>query len=108
MIEVAETKESLGFLDRGGDRPLSDAHDLSRVHADLAISNNDTQVFNGSLVKGAFFWLDVEIKFAKALQDNMCEVTEGGKRIMKDEDIVKIDDNMALVEEIFKDVIHKV
>ena len=33
--------------------------------------------------------------------------TEGEKGIMKDEDIIKVNDNMALVEEVFEDVIHE-
>ena len=37
----------------------------------------------------------------------MCEVMEGEKGIMKDEDIIKVNDNMALVKEVFKDVIHE-
>ncbi len=37
----------------------------------------------------------------------MCEVMEGEKGIMKDEDIIKVNDNMALVEEVFEDVIHE-
>ncbi len=37
----------------------------------------------------------------------MCEVVEGEKGIMKDEDIIKVNDNMALIKEVFKDVIHE-
>ena len=87
--------------------PSGDAHNLGRVHANLAISDNDAQVFNGGFIKGALFWFEVEIKLSKVLQDSVCEVMESGKRIMKDEDIIKVDDNMAVIEEVFKDVIYE-
>ncbi len=32
---------------------------------------------------------------------------EGEKGIMKDEDIIQVNDNMALVKEVFEDVIHE-
>jgi len=37
----------------------------------------------------------------------VCEVTEGEKGIMKDEDIIKVNNNMALISEVFKNVIHE-
>jgi len=36
----------------------------------------------------------------------LCEVAEGEK-IMKDEDIIKVNNNMALIKEVFKNVIHE-
>jgi len=66
-IEVAETKEGLGLLDCCGDRPLGNASNLGRVHANLAIGNNDTQVFNRGFIKGTLLWFEVEIKLAKTL-----------------------------------------
>ena len=66
-IEVAETQEGLGLLDCGGDRPLGDASDFGRVHANLAIGNNDTQVFNGGFIKGTLLRFEIEIKLAKTL-----------------------------------------
>ncbi len=67
MIEVAKTKEGLGVLDGGGDRPLGDASNFGRVHVNLAISDNDTQVFNRGFIKGTLLWFEVEIKLAKML-----------------------------------------
>ena len=61
LVKVTETKEGLDFFDFSGVRPFSNSLDFSRVHSYVAIVNDNSKVFNGSLVKGAFFWLEVKV-----------------------------------------------
>ena len=60
-VEVTKTKEGLYFFDFGGTRPFSNSLDFSRVHSYVAIANDNSKVFNGRLVKGAFFRLEVKV-----------------------------------------------
>ena len=62
-IEVTETKERLDFFNLSGSWPFGNTLDLSRVHAYIAITNNDAKIFDGCLIEGAFFGFEVKVIF---------------------------------------------
>ena len=62
-IEVTETKKIFDFFNLCGAWPFGNALDLSGVHAHIAITNDDAKIFNGSLIKEAFFRFEVKVIF---------------------------------------------
>ena len=66
-IEIAESEERLGFFDFSGAWPFRDALYFGGVHADISCRDNDSKVFDSSLIKGAFFWLEVQVIFRESL-----------------------------------------
>ena len=53
-VKVAEPEEGLEVFDVFWGGPFCNARNFSRVHMDLAFSNDNTKVFNGSLIKSGF------------------------------------------------------
>jgi hypothetical protein len=65
-IEVAKAEEWLDFFNLGGVWPFRDALYLSGVHVYISCRDNNFKVFDSSLIKGAFLWLEVKIVFREA------------------------------------------
>jgi len=87
--------------------PFGDALDLGRVYVNVSFGNDDTKVFNVSLVKGTFLWLEVEVVFGKASKYFMRECVEVLEVTVKQEDVVKVDNEVAFIDEVMEDVVHK-
>jgi hypothetical protein len=60
-IEVAEAKKQLNFFDFGRTWPFCDALYFGGIHADVSCGDNNSEVFNGGLIKRTFFWLEVKV-----------------------------------------------
>jgi hypothetical protein len=65
-IKVAEAEEGLEFLNGLGLGPFGDTGNLGRVHANGSFGNDDTEIFDGRLVKGAFLRFEEEVVFLEA------------------------------------------
>jgi hypothetical protein len=68
-IEVAESKKAANFFYSGGCRPVSDSLDFDRVHTDLAIANDYSQVFNLLLMEVTFLWFEEKVMLCQFIQD---------------------------------------
>jgi hypothetical protein len=75
-VEVTETQESLDLFHHTWCGPISDSSEFGRVHPDLAIGNDDTQVFDRGLCKDTFFWFEVKIISFQPGQDFMRELVQ--------------------------------
>ena len=58
MVEVDETYESLYISPVLQDRPLADSSDLNRVHHNLVLQDDQSQVFNLLLVEFTFLQME--------------------------------------------------
>ena len=68
-VEVAKAEEGLEVLEFLWLWPFGNARDFSRVHSDFAMGYYDTEVVDGSLVKGAFLRFQVKVIFSEARED---------------------------------------
>ena len=66
----------------------------------MTLGDNNAQVFDRKLVKGAFFRFEVEVIFGEAGKDVVSELVEGSEVVMEDEDVVEVDDKVVLVDEV--------
>ena len=73
----------------------------------MALGDDDAKVLDRELIKGAFFRFEVEVVSSKAGKDIVSQLVEGGEVIMEDEDVVKVDNEVVLVNEVRKNRIHK-
>jgi hypothetical protein len=62
-IKVAESKEAAYFLYSGGYRPISDSFNFNRVHPNLAIADDYSQVLDFLLMEVTFFRFKEEVVF---------------------------------------------
>ena len=106
-IEIAEAKEALGFFEVTWDRPICDCLYFGRVHFDLAMGDDDTEVLDRGLVEKTFLGFEVQIKFEEMVEDFMGEFVECGKIVMKKEDVIEVNDKVTLVDKVLEDMGHK-
>ena len=99
-IKVAEAEESVELLEFLGCGPFCDARDFDGVHLYLALGDNNTKVLDGKLVEGAFFRFKIEVVFSEAGKDVVSQFMEGREVVVEDEDVVKVDDKVILVDEV--------
>ena len=68
-MEVGESWEGLYILDLARFRPLWDGADFARVHREAIGQQNETKVFNGVFVEGAFVATGIELIVLESEQD---------------------------------------
>ena len=106
-IEIAETEEALGFFEVAWNRPIRDCLYFGGVHFDLAMGDDDTKVLNRRLVEETFLRFEVQIEFDKVTEDFMGKFVEHGKIVMKEEDVIQVNNKVTLVDKVLKDMGHK-
>src|SRR5258707_11035471 len=103
-IEIAETEEALGFFEVTWNRPIRDCLYFGGVHFDLAMGYDDTEVLDRGLVEKTFLGFKVQVKFDKAMEDFMGKFIERGKIVIKEEDIIQVNDEVTLVDKVLTDM----
>src|SRR5258708_3498270 len=68
---------------------------------------DDTEVLDRGLVEKTFLGFKVQVKFDKAMEDFMGKFIERGKIVIKEEDIIQVNDEVTLVDKVLKDMGHK-
>lgn len=106
MIEVAETKELLDLLLRRKDWPFRDRHRLLWVHTNLSMADDHTEEGDFGFEELALGDLERELvmgESAKNFTDVFPVLVLG---IRKDEDVIYVYDDLAIVDEVVEDVVH--
>ena len=78
--------------------PVRNAGDLDQVHTDLSMSDNDTEVFGFSFVKGAFVEVKVQLVVAEDLHYSTDLSMMFAKSLREDEDVVNVHYDLTVID----------
>jgi hypothetical protein len=106
LIEVTKTKERLDLSFISWCFPICNSGDFDGIHADLAISDNDAKVLGFLLIEHAFVQVEVQLVFTEDLHYAAYLCMMFTKHLGEDEDIVDINDDLAIVNLNSENLIH--
>ena len=99
-VEIEESEESPKFLSGMWDWPFEYASDLSLVHADRIVTNNQTEVLSLQLLEFALGMLKVELVVSKQLKYFPYDLSVFLKGGGIDHDVIYVDDDLSSINEI--------
>ena len=73
----------------------------------MSFRNNDAEIFDRGLIKGAFLGFEKEVVFLKAGKDIMGQGMEKGEGCVEEKDIIKVDNEMAFIDKVREDGVHE-
>src|SRR5712672_3385440 len=106
-VKVAKAQEGLEFLNGLWLGPFGDTGNLGRVHGDGSFGNDDAEVFDRSLVERAFLGFEEEVVFLEAGKDVVGKCVKEWQGGVEEENIIEVDDEMAFIDKIQEDGVHK-
>jgi hypothetical protein len=106
-VEVAEAEEGLEFFNCLWLGPFGDTGDFGGIHCNRSFRNDDTEVFNGGLVEGAFLGFEEEVVFLEAGENIMGKSVEELQGGVEEKNIIEVDDEVSFIDKVGKDGVHK-
>ena len=106
-VKVAKSQERLDFLDFCGGWPVCNTFHFRRVHSDVSLRDEDSEIFDGGLIKGALLWFEVQIVLGKALEDFVREGVEFVQSKVKEKYIIEVDDEVSAINQVTKNSVHE-
>src|SRR5712672_1357122 len=106
-VKVAKAEEGLEFLNSLWLGPFGDTRNLGRIHGDGTFRNDDAEVFDRSLVERAFLRFEEEVVFLEAGEDVVGKDVKEWQGGVEEENIIKVDDEMAFIDKVREDGVHK-
>src|ERR1700761_3463190 len=102
VVIIAKSKKGLQilFLERHG--PVGHSGDLGRVHTDLSVLDNHSEIFDRGFVEVAFLRFEIEFVFAKNFQYLRNSSLVILERFGEDKDVVEIDDDFTTPYKVVK------
>ena len=82
-VKIAKTEEGLNLFECFWDWPFCNGFYFDRVHVYASFCDENTEVFNFQLVKGAFLRFQEEVVGFKTSKDFMGKVVEFRNRVVK-------------------------
>src|SRR5712672_394259 len=106
-VKVAEAEEGLEFLNGLWLGPFGDTGNFGRVHGDGSFRNDDAEIFDRGLVERAFLRFEEEVVFLEAKEDVVGKGVKEWQGGVEEENIIKVDDEMAFIDKVGEDGVHK-
>ena len=106
-IEVGKAKERLDVFDSGGDGPFSNACNFDWVHGKGTRFDDHSKVLDFMHGEGAFFELEIEVKFLHVLKDSLGAGGVVGVVVGVDKEVIHINDEPSFSYHISEGVGHE-
>ncbi|KDQ24151.1 hypothetical protein PLEOSDRAFT_1020914, partial [Pleurotus ostreatus PC15] len=105
-VEIDEPEEGLEFSPSPRGRPVRDSGNLHRIHLDLTLGDDDSEILHLDLLEFALVCSEEELVPLEDLQDPLENPTMLFARFGVDQDVVQIDNNHTFRNELPEQVVH--
>ena len=105
-VEIAESQKTLNITFGRRGWPFSNSFDFNRVHSNLAISNDNSKIFDFGFIEFTFLRFEIEFVFSETFHNFMNMFVMLFEVVVEDKNIVKVNENMSLRDFNMENLVH--